>query len=120
MEICRLGLPMLGRNYSFWMRLTHHCLVALRCVPSSTRITGWSFEKGDHKEDAEQGVGSREDQIRGPRAALRHQSDDGNSEGGFFEDGSNHQGTIAGRIGGDEAKSNLPSQGASDEGVENA
>ena len=37
--------------------------------------------------------------------------------GGFFEDGGDHQGAIAGRICGDETEGDLPSQGAAYEAV---
>lgn len=54
------------------------------------------------------------------RTAVQDQSHDGRGVGHFFEDGGEHQGAIADRISGDEAKSDLPGERAADETVKEA
>ena len=77
-----------------------------------------SFEVGDHKKHAEQGVCAGEDQIRRMHAALQDQSYHGDSVGRFFKHGRNHQRAEAHRVRGDVAERDLPSQGHTHEPVE--
>ena len=79
-----------------------------------------SFEIGEDEEEAEEGIGGREDEVGMMHAALRYQRKYGDGVGGFFQDRGNHQGTKTNGIRGDEAEGDLPGEGASDESIKKA
>lgn len=78
------------------------------------------LEISDDEKEAEKRVRAGEEEIVVVGAALQDEGKDGDGIGRFFEDGWNHQKTIANRVCGDAAESDLPGESAADKAVEKA
>src|SRR5712664_1151459 len=77
-----------------------------------------SLEIGDDKEKAEEQIRTAKDQVRPVHSSLQDEGNHRCAVTDFFEDGRNHERSIAHGVRGDENKSDLPGQRDSHESIE--